>query len=246
MKILIITVAGMSTRFSESVGHDVIKSIFYENDYSECILYKMIHQPVEFDKYIIVGGYRYNELVAAVSKYFPELEDKIEMVENSKYRELGSGYSLYCGMRKALEYDASEIVFAEGDLFVDRSSYITICNCLQSVVTYNTVPILADKAVAFYYNVENKIRYIYDTGHKALEIEEPFLAIYNSGQIWKFSEVDKVRELFGRLAPSAWEGTNLIFVEEYFNYIAKDNIAIKRIDEWINCNTVQDFLRIKE
>ena len=55
-----------------------------------------------------------------------------------------------------------------------------------------------------------------------------------------------MRELFGRLAPSAWGGTNLIFVEEYFNYIAKDNIAIKKIDEWINCNTVQDFLRIKE
>lgn len=103
-----------------------------------------------------------------------------------------------------------------------------------------------NKAVAFYYNIDHKIRYIYDTGHKALEIKEPFLAVYNSGQIWKFSEVNKVKEVFERLASSAWEGTNLVFIEEYFNYVAKDNIAVIKLNNWINCNTVNDFNKVKE
>lgn len=244
MKILIITVAGMSTRFSESVGHDVIKTIYYEKDFSECILYKIIHQPVNFDKYIIVGGYRYHELMEAVTKYFPEFADKIDLVENPRYKDFGSGYSLYCGLKRALEYDASDIVFAEGDLFFDSVSYAKVCNCADSVVTYNTEPILSQKAVAFYYSVEYEIHYIYDTGHKALEIKEPFLAIYNSGQVWKFAEVEKAREIFTRLTPADWEGTNLVFVQSYFNYVAKDRVSIQKFDKWINCNTIQDFLRL--
>lgn len=246
MKVLIITVAGMSSRFSQSVGHDVVKSLYYSHNFSESLLYRLVHQPVDFDKYIIVGGYRYKELAATISKYFPEMEEKIEMVENLEYMELGSGYSLYCGLKKALEYDVSEIVFAEGDLYVDSSSYIAICESEQNVITYNTEPILSDKAVAFYCNINQEIRYIYDTGHKALEIKEPFLAVYNSGQIWKFSEIDKVRVVFDRLLPAAWEGTNLVFIEEYFNYVAKENISLKKFDKWINCNTVQDFYKIKE
>lgn len=100
MKVLIITVAGMSSRFSQSVGHDVVKSLYYSHNFSESLLYRLVHQPVDFDKYIIVGGYKYKELVNAVSEYFPEMEEKIEMVENPEYMELGSGYSLYCGLKK--------------------------------------------------------------------------------------------------------------------------------------------------
>ena len=246
MRILIITVAGMSTRFSRSVGRDVLKCIYYENSFSESLLYRIIHQPVEFDMYIIVGGYRYNELANEVSKYFSELEGKIEMTENKQYKELGSGYSLYCGLKKALQYSVDEIVFAEGDLYIDSPSYAAICDSPQNVISYNTEPILSDRSVAFYYNTEYKARYVYDTGHKALEINEPFLSVYNSGQIWKLSEIDKVREVFDRLAPSAWKGTNLVFIEEYFNNIAKENVSVMRIEKWINCNTVEDFKKIEE
>lgn len=246
MKILVITVAGMSTRFSESVGRDVIKCIYYEKYFSESLLYKLIHQPVDFDKYIIVGGYRYQELAEVIKEHFQELEEKIELVENPQYAKFGSGFSLYCGLKKALEYHVSEIVFAEGDLFIDSSSYVRVCQNLQNVVTYNTEPILANTAVAFYYSVDRRLRYIYDTGHAALEIKEPFLAIYNSGQIWKFSEIDKVRAVLERLHPAEWEGTNLIFIEEYFNSVSRDSISFIRFNDWINCNTISDFVRIKE
>lgn len=246
MKILIITVAGMSTRFSNSVGHEVIKCIYNESDFTDSLIYRMISQPVKFDKYIIVGGYRYDELEAAINQNFSHLADKIVMVNNPYFKEYGSGYSLYCGLKQALEYGFDSIVFAEGDLYVDSQTYLTVCESNTNVVTCNTEPILANKAVAFYYNADNRIRYIYDTGHKALEINEPFMSIHNSGQIWKLSEPDRVREVYDAMPLSEWEGTNLVFIEKYFNHAASENVSVIRFNDWVNCNTVDDFRRIKE
>ena len=66
VRILIITVAGMSTRFSQSIGQPCLKCIYYSSDSKESLLYQMLHQPVYFDKYIIVGGYMYDELQKTV------------------------------------------------------------------------------------------------------------------------------------------------------------------------------------
>lgn len=246
MRILIVTVAGSSTRFSKSIGRDVLKCIYYENFFSDSLLYNMLHQPVEFDKYVIVGGYKYDELKAAVHNELPDYEDRIDLIYNGHFADYGSGYSLYCGLLKALEYPFDEIVFAEGDLFVDSETFRIVAESKKSIVTSNQEPILANKAVAFYYDEHNLIRYVYDTGHAALVINEPFSAIYNSGQIWKFADKQLVRKTVGDLNETEWQGTNLAMVERYFRSLDPDGFDNVKFNKWINCNTIEDFRNIKE
>ena len=114
------------------------------------------------------------------------------------------------------------------------------------MITCNNEPIEANKAVAYYFSLDNKVHYIYDTGHSALTISEPFLSIYNSGQIWKFSDYNKVKEIYDDMEETLWQGTNLVFIEKYFNSINHNDTEIIKFSEWINCNTVEDFRKIKE
>lgn len=241
MKILILTVAGMSTRFSKSLGKPCLKCIYYSKSFSESLLYKMLHQKVDFDKYIIVGGYMFDKLKEVIDKEFCDFKNKIILVKNEMYAEYGSGYSLYMGLKTAMTLPFDEIVFAEGDLFIDSESFENICLSPKSIVTRNSEPVLASKAVAFFFDVHNCIHYIYDTGHNALEINVPFLSVYNSGQVWKFAQADKLREVYNSITETQWQGTNLVLVEKYFQAINRNDYDIVPFKKWINCNTVDDF-----
>ncbi|MDE6913302.1 MAG: hypothetical protein K2P35_06360, partial [Lachnospiraceae bacterium] len=95
MKILIVTVAGMSSRFSQSLGHSCLKCLYYENHIEDSLLYTMLHQDRTFDYYVIVGGFMYDDLKAAIEEEFKEFGDKILLVKNEHYADYGSGYSLY-------------------------------------------------------------------------------------------------------------------------------------------------------
>ena len=55
MKVLIITVAGMSTRFSRSVGKPVIKCLYHNKSLKDSLLYILLERSREFDYFIIVG-----------------------------------------------------------------------------------------------------------------------------------------------------------------------------------------------
>jgi choline kinase len=241
MRILILTVAGSSTRFSGSLGRETLKCLYYERDCKESLLYRMLHHSVEFDRYIIVGGYQFPLLQKAVKNWFPEYNGKISLVENPYYDTYGSGYSLYCGMKQAITFPFDEIVFAEGDLCVDDASYVSVFQSKKSVITCNSEPILSDKAVACYFDKKNVLHYIYDTNHHLLEIKEPFRAVYNSGQIWKFADKNAVRQAWEEMKADAWTGTNLVFVENYFHAIEQSDCEIIHFKYWINCNTVYDF-----
>lgn len=246
MNILIVTVAGSSTRFSKSVEKEVLKCIYYDKSVSESLIYKMLNQPVQFDKYIIVGGYKYEELKDFIEQYFSDYQEKIELVYNRHFATYGSGYSLYCGLIQALRYSFNEIVFAEGDLYVDSNTFLQVVNNSKCVITTTSEAIRANKAVAFYINCANKIRYIYDTGHTSLRIDEEFLAIFNSGQIWKFSNRNLLIDVYNSLGEEDWMGTNLVMVERYFEMLDENDYDIICFDKWINCNTVDDFLKMKE
>lgn len=238
MKVLIVTVAGLSSRFGESLGRPCLKCLYHGQDSKDSVLHRLI-QMYDFDRYIIVGGYRYEELEMTVEEEFGDMRDKILMVENVKYAEYGSGYSLYLGIEEALKLDFSEIVFAEGDLLVDRKTFEEVCEAPTDVLTVNRDPILADKAVACYVNLKNKIHYIYDTNHNYLEIDEPFKAIYNSGQIWKFAQPELLRKVAASMKEDDWKGTNLVPVQTYFTESEKTEVKVFR--KWVNCNTVQDY-----
>lgn len=241
MRILVVTVAGCSSRFSRSLGREQLKCIYYQNDISESLLYRMLHYRVSFDRYVIVGGFHFEELKEVLKKHFSDMMDRIILVENEKYQEYGSGYSLYLGLDAVKDLDFAEIVFAEGDLFVDEKSFQQVCASDRSVITCSPEAIYANKAVAFYYDMQYNIHYIFDTNHNALEIKEPFLGIFNSGQIWKFCRADGFAECFREMEPEDWQGTNLVFVQKFFARLAKEQYEIVTFQQWINCNTVQDL-----
>lgn len=238
---LLITAAGMSARFSESLKTPCLKCIYHERDTRNTLLYRLMDSGPAFEWYIIVGGYKSRELRNYIRAELAFWEDRIVFVENDKYYEYGSGYSLYLGLKAALDTGVREIVFAEGDLYVDRESFQKVCTEGNNVMTYNREPILADKSVVFYFNKEREVRYLYDTGHKMLKIEEPFYSIYHSGQIWKMNGNERIRKAAGLIAPEEWKGTNLVFIQRYFSSLPEAEISILPLKKWINCNTVYDY-----
>lgn len=240
MKILIVTVAGTSSRFSESLGQPCLKCLYCKNSIEESLLYNMLHQE-EFDCYVIVGGFMYDALKSAIENEFNEFEGKMILVKNDHFSDYGSGYSLYLALQQIQGMHFDEVIFAEGDLFVDKESFQKVCDTATNVITCNTDPILASKAVAFYFDKDYAIHYIYDTGHSILEIKEPFQGIFNSGQIWKFADADRLKKVMQGITEKEWQGTNLVLIQEYFGSLAKSDFDIVTFKKWVNCNTVSDY-----
>lgn len=245
MRILIVTVAGLSSRFSKSVNRPCLKCIYYEKDIRESLLYRMLEGNPQADKFVIVGGFRFEELKETIDSKFGEFQDKILLIKNEKYEELGSGYSLYMGLKAIKDLEFKEVLFAEGDLWTDTKSCQKIWESREDVITCSREPVLASKSVAFYYDSDYHIHYIFDTGHSMLEIKEPFRGIFNSGQVWKFVQHDKVIDTMESLSMEEWGQTNLKFVQKYFEGMNREEYNRIEFVKWINCNTVEDFDRIK-
>ncbi len=243
---IIITVAGTSTRFRKSIGKDCLKCIYTERTEKETLLYKIVSFCSDFDKIVIVGGYKFSELKKFAETTLSSFLSKISFVENEHFEDYGSGYSLLLGVKELAKFDMDEIIFAEGDLFLDFESFSKIVKSPKSVLTTNTDPIEAKKAVAFYLTADNKAKYIYDTAHSILEIKEPFLGIYNSGQVWKFSEPEKLFKSAENLTENEAKGTNLILVQKYFDKIESANLEVIHFSSWINCNTIDDYRKMLE
>ena len=234
---LIITVAGTSTRFNQSIGGEWLKCLYYEGNSTNSLLYQIVSRAKEYDQIIIVGGYKYVDLVA----YVESLQDKrIMLVYNEHFIDYGSGYSFYLGL-KAVDADVDEITFVEGDLYYDTKSFEEMQDAEGSVLCVNHELILSNKAVVLYFDMNHRPHYIYDTSHKALQIGEPFEAIYNSGQMWKFMNPSRVREICQFLTPEQEQGTNLEIIQKYFGAYNNSQLDIISVNLWFNCNTVADY-----
>ena len=248
MRIFLTTVAGSATRFSESVGKPTVKCIYNREDPKKTLLNHMLTQASDYDAFVIVGGFFISELKAYINDILSsDVREKIILVNNEKYAEYGSGWSLYLGINAVFEkYGTSfdELLFAEGDLFVDDESFAEVASSKESVITINSEAIKAKKAVALYYDLNEVPHYIYDTSHGQLVINEPFTAIYNSGQIWKFTDSELLKQVTDSIPESGHEGTNLVLINEYFQTLAKNgkNINVIPMKTWINCNTINDFV----
>lgn len=246
MRVMIITVAGVASRFSRSVGRPCLKCLYHKNDIRESLLYHLLSQNSEIDRYVIVGGFRFEELRDTIEQSFDVFRDRITLVKNEHYEAYGSGYSLYLGLEAVRETEYEELLFAEGDLWVDDESFQRIWQESGNVITCNREAILAEKSVAFYYDGQYRIHYIYDTEHAMLEIKEPFLGVFNSGQIWKFSQRERVLEAMQALSAEEWRQTNLCLIQKYFGSLDRGAYQIVALETWINCNTVSDFDRIQK
>ena len=248
MRVFLTTVAGSATRFSESIGKPTVKCIYNREDPAKTLLNHMLTQASDYDLFVVVGGFLINELEDYINNNLPsEFSEKVMLVNNEQYAEFGSGWSLYLGLDAVLKIygkDITEVLFAEGDLFVDDGSFSSVAGTKNSVITINSEAIRANKAVALYYDLDSVPHYIYDTAHGRLKIDEPFTAVYNSGQIWKFTDIALLSELVLNGDPERFTGTNLVLINEYFQKLAKngESIDIISMKTWINCNTINDFV----
>ena len=242
MKAVIITVAGTATRFNRDTEEEVLKCLYYNDRPENSLLYQILQKADGVDQYIIVGGYLYDKLVEYVDVFCQRFRARIKLVYNDKYNTYGSGYSLIKGI-EAISW-ADEVIFVEGDLFFDSESFENVLRSEKDVVTVNRELILADKAVVLYVDQDYLVRYIYDVSHKLLNIPVAFRAVYNSAQIWKFLNFPKLKGVVSELTDQQVQGTNLEIIQGYYGNIKCHDISVCVIEEWENCNTVADYLKI--
>ena len=236
-----ITVAGSSTRFSRSIGKDCLKCIYTESGPEDTLLFRLLTMNEGYDRYVIVGGHRYDDLVQFVDQHLGGFKDRISLVKNDRYVDYGSGYSLLLGLEEAMKMNPDEITFEEGDLALSKDDLDRVFASKKDVITYNLRTIRSDESVVFYFDGNDRPKYVYDTNHKLLKIDEPFRSIYNSGQVWKFRDMDKLRKIIDDIDENGKKNTNLIFINAYFNSISATDIVLIPLYKWFNCNTVSDY-----
>jgi len=247
MQIAIIPVAGISKRFNEDADGSVLKVIYTETDYKKTLLYSILKKCNGFDKVILVGGYRYKELQEYMKLCETDFTFPVQLEYNPNYSGYGTGYSLKVGLDACIrEPGCDEITLIEGDLFFDEKSFAKVKISDKNVATYNHKVIYSNKAVIAYVDLQKKLHYVFSTSHGAVQIEEPFLEVYNSGQIWKFADMELVRKLVQELPDAAWEGTNLRFIEAYFARVDEGKRIMLPLEIWENCNTRMDYVKYVE
>lgn len=248
MKIAIITIAGISSRFNEGINEDekVLKCIYNEGSASDTLLYHLMKKCSYADRIILVGGYKFDDLCLYYKENLVSQFPDVDLIKNDHYDDYASGYSLYLGINVALKYNPSEILFVEGDLDFDAVSFERVVNSNNSVLTYTFDPIYAKKAVVLYQNRNGRYKYVFNSSHGLLQIDEPFSSIFNSGQIWKFMDILALKKSNDAFEQKEIEGTNLCIIQRYVDYIKNDNISIIPLLSWVNCNTRDDYKIIKK
>lgn len=247
MTTAIITVAGVSSRFNKNFDEHYLKAIYFEENVLDTLMYKLLEKFSTVDKIIVVGGYKYREL----EKYLREnvrgeFLKKITLICNEFFQTYSSGYSLYVGLNQAFEDDARTVIFAEGDLDVDAVSIANVIHSPKNVVTYTSDPIYSEKSVVFYRNSDDRYRYAFNREHGLLTIDEPFKCIFNSGQIWKFTDIEKLKIANRKFYEEAREDTNLGIIQRYLEDVPFDEVELIHLVHWLNCNTRDDYRLAKK
>lgn len=240
----IITIAGTSTRFSKSVGSEIHKAIYSDNDSSWTILGHQLNLlKKNCNEIIIVTGYKHQEIEQYLKNNFTELNYKL--VYNEHYLDYGSCYSLILGI-EATDEQTDELLFLEGDLIFDDFAFEQIVKTSKNVITANNLQINAKTAVIFYINNQNTIKYLYDVNHEFLEIKEPFIQLGNSGQVWKFTDVKRLKNNLKLYGINEYKGTNLLPINDYYKITNLNDVEFITFKDWFNCNTITDFKLMKK
>lgn len=251
MKTAIITVAGISSRFNKDIAEEnkILKCLYYEESSQNTLIYRMLQKVDYTDKIVIVGGYKYDDLLEYIEKHVPQnLKNKILTVYNDHYSDLSSGYSLYLGIKEVLDNftDVDEVLFVEGDLDIDNESFKNVVESENDVLTYNYEPIYSNKAVVLYQNGDDEYHYLFNSDHGLLSLDESFKAIFNSGQTWKFKDMNLLKIANDNFYENIIEDTNLGIIQKYFDLVENaSNIDIIGLKHWVNCNTREDYKFIK-
>ncbi len=225
MKTVIITVAGISSRFNEGIPENekVLKAVYYERDWRNTLLYHMIEKSSFADRIIVVGGYRFDSLEKYCLLFSQDILEKITIVRNEHFRDFGSGYSLYLGLEEAFRSKSEEILFAEGDLDIDSLSFEKVIESDKNVLTFNYEPIYSNKAVVLYMDDKGRYQYAFNSSHGLLSIDSSFSCIFNSGQVWKFLDMDYLDYACKKFLEQEVKDTNLRIIQ---NYLDKETTAL--------------------
>ena len=244
-KSVIITLAGMSSRFSRSVGRECHKSFYREVPEDDCLLDWQLDltKRYGFEQIVLVGGYKYDELEKLVQKNHADLP--VKLVPNDHYADLGSCYSLCLGV-EAVDEDAVSVVFLEGDLLFDSQTFDELAALNDDAITATRSIVDAKTSVAFFTTVAGRLRYVYDTRHESLKVDEPFTRIGNSGQVWQFADVAKLKASVRGLSKDDWKGTNLVPILKYFEGVDARTVRVCQFNAWFNCNTIADYRAMKK
>lgn len=201
------------------------------------------------DRIIIVGGYKYSDLEEYLDNNLPsDFKEKVSLVYNDHFSDLSSGYSLYLGVKEALDNydDIDEILFVEGDLDIDNESFNDVIKSDKNVLTFNNEPIYSNKAVVLYQNENDEYHYIFNSDHGLLSLDESFKAIFNSGQTWKFKDMGLLKTANDNFYENIVEDTNLGIIQKYLDLIENnEDIEIIGLRHWVNCNTRDDYQLIR-
>ncbi len=247
-RVAIITIAGISSRFNEGIDEQnkKLKAIFSPDGAENTLLFHQIRKVSYADKIIIVGGYQFDELKRFCESELEAFSHKIVLIRNDHYEDLGSGFSLYLGIKEAVDENAQEVLFVEGDLDIDNESFQKIIDSQRSVLTYTREPIYANKAVVFYKNAEGHFRYLFNSNHGMLEIGELFSCLFNSGQTWKFTDMTALNKANNDFIENDRNMTNLEIIQRYIDNIGQEELELILLKEWTNCNTRDDYMNIRE
>lgn len=241
----IITIAGKSTRFSKSVGYECHKSLYHYKDNDWTILAHQLNLLNEcgFDDIILIGGYKFTEVSDYIVTNFSHMP--IRLFYNANFADYGSCYSFVLGIEQ-VRCDCNNLFFIEGDLIFDTDSFKKLVQITGDAITANNFLTDAQTAVVFYVSESGHLKYIYDTKHQKLSIKEPFVKIGNSGQVWKFSDIMKLKKIVATYGKKEFKNTNLIPIVDYYKDIDSTNISIVTFCSWYNCNTIADYLEMKK
>ena len=236
----IVTLAGTSSRFSRSVGRECHKSLFRERPQDDSLLdwQLSILKRSGFEHIVLVGGYKFEELGAIIGTKYANWP--IILVRNGHYSDWGSCYSLCLGI-DAVPDDSTSITFLEGDLLFDEATFADLLSIEDDAITATRSIVDARTSVAFYIAKSGRLQYVYDTAHTSLSIGEPFTRIGNSGQVWQFADVKKLKGCSVRCGEKEWRGTNLLPIMDYYSTVAGNAVRICAFDQWFNCNTISDY-----
>lgn len=248
MKAAIITIAGVSSRFNEGVGEadKRHKIIYYESNPKHTLLYHLLEKCSFADRIILVGGSRYDEVKAYCDTLPQQMRERVTLVYNEHFADLASGYSLYVGLKALFDNceNVEQVLFAEGDLDVDSASFAKVAAAKTNVLTYTLEPIYANKAVVLYKNAKGQYKYAFNSSHGLLSITEPFSVILNSGQVWKFTNAQKLKEANQAFYENEKHGTNLCIIRRYIDSCDSESFELVCLSRWTNCNTRQDYKKI--
>lgn len=248
MKAAVITIAGTSSRFNEGVpeGEKRHKAIYHEGAMENTLLYHLLEKCLFADKVILVGGNAYRDVEGYCAGLPAGMRDRLVLVYNEHYADLASGYSLYIGLKELFgrHADVDEVLFVEGDLDIDAGSFARVVRSGKDVLTYSYGPVHASRAVVLYKDAGGHYKYVFNSSHGLLEIREPFSLLLNSGQLWKFTDMEKLERACDRFFGRDKRETNLGIIQDYIGLCGDGRFELAGLRRWTNCNTREDYKKI--